>query len=181
LPRAAGYPWSTRHRVASERCNEALALGPVAWLLFRWRAGRRPDRFVVGAYLILAGSIRFAIEFVRINEHVLGVLTVAHLASLAAVLLGVVLLALCNVCPNVAEERLRLRPDEFDDHHHQQDHQEHADHRTQDHSAAHPRRTHSAVHDLHPSISSIAFTAPRLRRGAYSSRRRTQSPLTSSA
>jgi phosphatidylglycerol:prolipoprotein diacylglycerol transferase len=72
---------------------EALALVPVAWFLFRWRARRRPDGFVVGAYLILAGSIRFAIEFVRINEHVLGVLTVAHLASLAAMLAGMVLLA----------------------------------------------------------------------------------------
>ena len=72
---------------------EALALVPVAWLLFRWRAGRRPDRFVIGAYLILAGSIRFAIEFVRINEPVLGVLTVAHLASLVAALFGALLLA----------------------------------------------------------------------------------------
>jgi phosphatidylglycerol:prolipoprotein diacylglycerol transferase len=71
---------------------EALALVPVAWLLFRWRAARRPDRFVVGAYLILAGSIRFAIEFVRINEPVLGMLTVAHLASLAAIAAGVFLL-----------------------------------------------------------------------------------------
>ena len=72
---------------------EALALVPVAWLLFRWRAGRRPDRFVLGGYLVLAGSIRFAIEFLRINEHVLGVLTVAHLASLAAAVVGAVLMA----------------------------------------------------------------------------------------
>lgn len=72
---------------------EALALIPVAWLLFRWRAGRRPDGFVLGAYLILAGAIRFAVEFVRVNEHILGVLTVAHVASLAAALAGVVLLA----------------------------------------------------------------------------------------
>lgn len=71
---------------------EALALVPVAWLLFRWRAGRRPDRFVMGGYLVLAGSIRFAIEFVRINEHVLGPLTVAHLASLAAAAVGTVLM-----------------------------------------------------------------------------------------
>lgn len=72
---------------------EALALVPVAWLLFRWRTGRRADRFVVGAYLMLAGSVRFVIEFVRVNEHVLGVLTVAHLASLAAAVAGAVLMA----------------------------------------------------------------------------------------
>jgi phosphatidylglycerol:prolipoprotein diacylglycerol transferase len=72
---------------------EALTLVPVAWLLFRWRGGRRSDRFVVGAYLTLTGSIRFAIEFVRVNEQVPGPLTVAHLASLAAVAVGAFLLA----------------------------------------------------------------------------------------
>jgi phosphatidylglycerol:prolipoprotein diacylglycerol transferase len=71
---------------------EALALVPVAWFLFRRRATRRPDRSLIGAYLILTGSIRFAIEFIRINEHVLGVLTIAHLASLAAVAVGAFLL-----------------------------------------------------------------------------------------
>lgn len=70
---------------------EALALIPVAWLLFRWRAKGRSDRFVLGAYLMLAGSVRFAIEFIRVDVQVLGRLTVAHLASLAAVAIGAAL------------------------------------------------------------------------------------------
>ena len=72
---------------------EAAALVPVAWLLLRWRARGRPDRIVIGAYFVLAGAIRFAIEFVRVDAQVLGVLTVAHLASLAALAAGAVLLA----------------------------------------------------------------------------------------
>lgn len=71
---------------------EALALVPVAWLLLRWRAEQRPDAFVLAGYLLLAGTIRFAIEFLRINEPVLGGLTTAHLASLAAAITGAVLM-----------------------------------------------------------------------------------------
>lgn len=71
---------------------EALALVPVALLLFRWRSQRRPDSFVLGAYLLLAGAVRFAIEFIRVNEHVLGPLSVAHVAALAAVAAGLLLL-----------------------------------------------------------------------------------------
>jgi len=71
---------------------EALALGALAMLLFHWRRHRRPDAFVFGAYLLLAGSIRFAIEFVRVHEPFLGPLAVAHVASLAAIGVGVVLL-----------------------------------------------------------------------------------------
>ena len=72
---------------------EALVLMPLALLLIRWRKEGRPATFVLGAYLAGAGAIRFAIEFLRINERVFGPLTVAHLASLAAVALGAALLA----------------------------------------------------------------------------------------
>jgi phosphatidylglycerol:prolipoprotein diacylglycerol transferase len=71
---------------------EAIALIPVVLLLLRWRRDRRADSFVLGAYLVLAGVVRFAIEFLRINERVLGPLSVAHLASLAAIAVGVALL-----------------------------------------------------------------------------------------
>jgi phosphatidylglycerol---prolipoprotein diacylglyceryl transferase len=72
---------------------EALALVPLAWWLIRLRRHGTPDRVVLGIYLAAAGSIRFAIEFLRVNERVLGPFSVAHLASLAAVVLGVVLLS----------------------------------------------------------------------------------------
>jgi prolipoprotein diacylglyceryltransferase len=47
---------------------------------------------VLGTYLVLAGALRFAIEFIRINERVIGMLSVAHLASLVAVAAGLMLL-----------------------------------------------------------------------------------------
>jgi phosphatidylglycerol:prolipoprotein diacylglycerol transferase len=71
---------------------EAAALVPLALLLFRWRRHGRPDTFVLGGYLLLAGGIRFAIEFVRVNERVLSVFSLAHLAALAAMAAGVALL-----------------------------------------------------------------------------------------
>jgi prolipoprotein diacylglyceryltransferase len=67
---------------------EAVALVPLAWLLFRWRKQGRPDAFVLGAYLVLAGTIRCLIEFLRVNIRVLGGLSVAHLASLMAIAIG---------------------------------------------------------------------------------------------
>ena len=70
---------------------EALALVPVTWVLLRWRRQARPDHVVLGGYLLMAGAVRFAIEFLRVNERVVGGLSVAHLASLAAIVMGVIL------------------------------------------------------------------------------------------
>ena len=72
---------------------EAVVLLPVAWLLFRWRRQGRSDAVVLGTYLVLAGTIRFLIEFVRVNVRVLGPFTVAHVASLATVAVGALFLA----------------------------------------------------------------------------------------
>lgn len=71
---------------------EAAALVPLAWVLIRLRRRGRSDRYVLGAYLTLAGSIRFLIEFIRVDVRVVGNLSVAHLASLAAVGLGIAML-----------------------------------------------------------------------------------------
>ncbi len=71
---------------------EALALIPLALLLLSWRRRRRPDHLVVGGYLVIAGAIRFGIEFVRVHEPVVGGLAVAHLAALLAILAGTALL-----------------------------------------------------------------------------------------
>lgn len=67
---------------------EALALVPLAVLLLRWRRQERADAFVLGAYLLLAGALRFAIEFLRVNERVVGPFSVAHLASMVVIFLG---------------------------------------------------------------------------------------------
>jgi phosphatidylglycerol:prolipoprotein diacylglycerol transferase len=72
---------------------ELALLLPVTWLLMRWGRNGVADRVVFGRYLVLVGVIRFAIEFVRVNEAVAGPFTLAHLISAGVALAGVVLLA----------------------------------------------------------------------------------------
>ena len=71
---------------------EAIALIAVAGALLRWRRKRASDVAVFGRYLVMAGGVRFAIEFIRVNRRVAGPLTLAHLISLAVVVVGVALL-----------------------------------------------------------------------------------------
>ncbi len=95
LPWAVAFPEGlppTTVPVHPTQLYEAAVLIPIALQLLRWRKQGRPDRVVLGAYLVLAGALRFAIEFIRVNERVLGIFTVAHLASLAAVIAGAGLL-----------------------------------------------------------------------------------------
>ena len=62
-------------------------MGFVAYLLWRLR-----DRFQTGVlfatYLVLAGTERFLVEFIRRNDHVLLGLTQAQLISLAMIAAG---------------------------------------------------------------------------------------------
>ena len=95
LPWAVAFPNGlppTDSPVHPTQLYEALALVPVAWLLVHLRRRGAGDAVVLGTYLVSAGVLRFAIEFVRVNERVLGALTVAHLVSLGLVLAGAVLL-----------------------------------------------------------------------------------------
>jgi phosphatidylglycerol:prolipoprotein diacylglycerol transferase len=71
---------------------EAAVLVPIAWLLVRWRRNGMDDRVVFGRYLVMAGALRFAIEFVRVNERLVGPLTLAHMISAGIVAVGIVLL-----------------------------------------------------------------------------------------
>jgi phosphatidylglycerol---prolipoprotein diacylglyceryl transferase len=66
---------------------EAIGLGVLGWLLLRWRRGM-PATVILGRYLVIAGVLRFAIEFLRVNERVALGLSVAHLVSIAVVILG---------------------------------------------------------------------------------------------
>ena len=95
LPWAVAFPEGlppTLERVHPTQIYEAIPLFIVGSLLLVWRRRQRNDRVVLGAYFALAGTTRFVIEFVRVNERVLGPVTVAHLASLAVVAAGVALL-----------------------------------------------------------------------------------------
>jgi phosphatidylglycerol:prolipoprotein diacylglycerol transferase len=71
---------------------EALGLAILAVVLLRWRKRLLPDRVVLGGYLALAGLLRFAVEFLRIDERVVAGLSIAHFGALAMALAGVSLL-----------------------------------------------------------------------------------------
>jgi len=88
LPWGVAFPMGlppTDIPVHPTQLYEAIALAAAAWMLIRWRRAGVPDRIVLGRYLVLAGSIRFAIEFIRVNLRILGPLTLAHLISLSIV------------------------------------------------------------------------------------------------
>ena len=95
LPWGVAFPEGlppTTVRVHPTQIYEAIALAVIAVWLIRWRRRGVDDAAILGRYLVLAGTVRFAIEFIRINERVLFGLTVAHLASLAIIAIGSVLL-----------------------------------------------------------------------------------------
>lgn len=97
LPWAFAFPEGlppTFDPVHPTQLYEALPLFLIGAVLMRLRKARRHDRLVFGTYLVLAGTTRFLIEFVRVNDHVIGPLTVAHLASMLVVASGIVLLSL---------------------------------------------------------------------------------------
>jgi phosphatidylglycerol---prolipoprotein diacylglyceryl transferase len=89
-PWAMAYPNGTEpidETVHPTPIYETLAMGLVAYLLWRLR-----DRFQTGVlfsiYLVLAGTERFLVEFIRRNDHVLLGLTQAQLISLAMIAAG---------------------------------------------------------------------------------------------
>jgi phosphatidylglycerol:prolipoprotein diacylglycerol transferase len=95
LPWAVAFPEGlppTFLRVHPTQLYETAALLPLVWLLLRWRRQGRSDRFVLGAYLAVTGTIRFGIEFLRMREPLFGPIAIAHVFSLAAVCAGVALL-----------------------------------------------------------------------------------------
>ena len=95
VPWAVAFPEGlppTLERVHPTQIYEAIPLFLIGALLVAWRRRRLDDRLVLGAYFALAGSTRFVIEFVRVNERVLGPMTVAHLAALAVTAVGAALI-----------------------------------------------------------------------------------------
>jgi phosphatidylglycerol:prolipoprotein diacylglycerol transferase len=89
-------PWAMAYPDGTEPINETvhptpiyetLSMGLIAYLLWRLR-----DRFQAGVlfsiYLVLAGTERLLVEFIRRNDHVLLGLTQAQLLSLAMIAAG---------------------------------------------------------------------------------------------
>ena len=91
LPWAVAFPEGlppTLDRVHPTQLYEAIPLFAIGALLLTLRRKQAPDRGVFGTYLLLAGGTRFLVEFLRVNARVAGPLTVAQVASLAALAAG---------------------------------------------------------------------------------------------
>lgn len=92
LPWAVAFPEGlppTAVPVHPTQLYEAIGLGVLGLLLLRWRRGGLHDTIVLGRYFAGAGTLRFLVEFIRVNEHVALGLSVAHLVSLAAIGVGI--------------------------------------------------------------------------------------------
>lgn len=97
LPWGVAFPRGlppTAERVHPAQLYEAIFLAVLTVLLIRWRRAGVGDGAVLGRYLVLAGAARFCIEFIRVNERVLGGLTVAHWAALLMIAAGVAVMRL---------------------------------------------------------------------------------------
>ena len=95
-PWAMAYPDGTvptTQEVHPTPVYETLAMGAVAFVLWRLRHRLTGGR-LFALYLVLAGSERFLVEFIRRNEDVALGLTQAQLISVAMVLGGALWLAL---------------------------------------------------------------------------------------
>lgn len=73
---------------------EAAALVLAFWILWRLRRSPRGTGWLFGLYLMLAGTERFLVEFIRAkDDRFFGTFTLAQLTSLAAVAVGAILAA----------------------------------------------------------------------------------------
>jgi phosphatidylglycerol:prolipoprotein diacylglycerol transferase len=96
LPWAMSYPDGTvptNDHVHPTPVYETIAMGLVALLLWRWRDRFRPG-LLFALYLILAGTERLLVEFIRRNDDVIAGLTAPQLQSLGMIVAGVVWFAL---------------------------------------------------------------------------------------
>src|SRR3954454_13136998 len=89
-PWAMAYPHGTvptTQEVHPTPVYETIVMGIVAILLWRWRHRWRPGT-LFGLYLVLAGTERFLVEFIRRNSDVLLGLTQPQLLSVAMIVGG---------------------------------------------------------------------------------------------
>jgi phosphatidylglycerol:prolipoprotein diacylglycerol transferase len=95
LPWAVAFPEGlppTHVPVHPTQLYEAIALAALAWALIHWRRADVDDAVVFGRYLVLAGSTRFVIEFIRVNARLFGPFTLAQLISSVLVAIGMVMI-----------------------------------------------------------------------------------------
>ena len=106
-PWAMAYPDGTvptTEEVHPTPVYETLTMGLVALLLWRWRHRWRPGT-LFALYLILAGTERFLVEFIRRNDDVLLGLTQPQLLSVVMIAAGGVWLWVRRPAPAPAPAR----------------------------------------------------------------------------
>jgi phosphatidylglycerol:prolipoprotein diacylglycerol transferase len=94
LPWGVSFPEGlppTVDRVHPTQLYEAVFLGILAALLVAWSRKGVSDRTILARYCFMAGAFRFVLEYLRVNERVVGGLSVAQCASLALLGAGLVL------------------------------------------------------------------------------------------
>jgi phosphatidylglycerol:prolipoprotein diacylglycerol transferase len=98
LPWAMSYPHGTvptTDRVHPTPIYETLAMGLLAWVLWRWRDRVRPG-ILFAWYLVGSGAERLLVEFVRRNETVVAGLTTPQLESIGLMAAGALWLVLAR-------------------------------------------------------------------------------------
>ena len=94
LPWGVAFPKGlppTEVAVHPTQLYETAGLGIIAGALIRWRRAGVASTVLFGRYLMLAGGLRFLIEFVRVNRRLAGPLTLAQLIALSLVGIGIAL------------------------------------------------------------------------------------------
>jgi phosphatidylglycerol:prolipoprotein diacylglycerol transferase len=95
LPWAVAFPDGmppTTVTVHPTQIYEAIGLGVLGCLLVWWRRRSVSDQRVLGRYLVLAGALRFAVEFIRVHQAVYYGLAVAQLFSLGMIVIGIIVM-----------------------------------------------------------------------------------------
>ena len=94
LPWAVAFPDGVPPTVVPvhpTQLYEAAFLLLLAWWLIRLRRQRVADSMILGQYFLLAGSFRFLLEFIRVNEPVLAGFTLAQIFALTLAATGAAL------------------------------------------------------------------------------------------
>ena len=82
---------------------EIAAMLVVFALIWRWRTLPRGTGWLFGAYMVLAGIERFAVEFLRAkDDRLLGEFSVAQVASVVMVIVGAVVITQLSPRPRTA-------------------------------------------------------------------------------
>ncbi len=99
--KANALPLDTRVHPAP--IYETLGYGAVFLILWSMRRSRQPDGMILWWYLLLSATVRFLVEFVRVNPRIAFGLSQAQFVSLALIALATVLIWRSSESESVSE------------------------------------------------------------------------------